>query len=299
MKVLCIGSASYDISILTDGFPNENIKYRLNKKIECPGGSALTAALLLGLWDVDVYYSGIIGNDIYSESIINETKKNNVNTKFTVKASNIETPKSFILINKENASRTLFNVFPNIKLQSPLNYDCEPDIILMDGDYSALSLSAIQKYPNAIKIIEASKITEEVTTLCRISDYIICSKEFAELITKERINYKEPNSLKNVLNKLSSYFKGQIIVTQEEKGCLYKVEDKIKMMSGLKVFASDTTGAGDIFLGAFTYGLTKKLPLEKCLKIANIAAGLSVKKIGSSYSIPEVEEVYKIYEKNR
>ena len=183
--------------------------------------------------------------------------------------------------------------------QSPLNYDCEPDIILMDGDYSALSLSAIQKYPNAIKIIEASKITEEVTTLCRISDYIICSKEFAELITKERINYKEPNSLKNVLNKLSSYFKGQIIVTQEEKGCLYKVEDKIKMMSGLKVFASDTTGAGDIFLGAFTYGLTKKLPLEKCLKIANIAAGLSVKKIGSSYSIPEVEEVYKIYEKNR
>ena len=53
------------------------------------------------------------------------------------------------------------------------------------------------------------------------------------------------------------------------------------------------------FAGAFVYGLTRNLPLEKCLKIANIAAGMSVKKVGASNSIPDVEEVYKIYEKNR
>ena len=71
------------------------------------------------------------------------------------------------------------------------------------------------------------------------------------------------------------------------------------MMSGIKVNANDTTGAGDIFHGAFAYGIAKKLPLEKCLKISNIAAGVSVKTLGSSISIPDVEEVYKIYEKNR
>ena len=169
----------------------------------------------------------------------------------------------------------------------------------MDGEHFSLAKNAIQKYPNAIKIIDAGKVTEETISLCAVCDYIICSKEFAELATKERIDYNEPDTLKVVLNKLESMFKGIIIVTQEEKGCLYKVEDKIKMMSGLKVFAKDTTGAGDIFHGAFTYGLSKQLPIEKCLKIANIAAGISVKTIGSSNSIPEVEEVYKIYEKNR
>ena len=46
MKVLCIGHASYDISMFTEGFPKENTKYRLNDKVECPGGPALTASLL-------------------------------------------------------------------------------------------------------------------------------------------------------------------------------------------------------------------------------------------------------------
>lgn len=299
MKVLCIGHASYDISMPVEGFPKENTKYRLKEKIECPGGPALTAALLLGAWDVDVYFSGIIGNDVYGTLILEELKRRNVNTKFVVKASNLETTKSFILINKQNASRTLFNVLPKITLEKPIAYDFEPDILLMDGEHYSLAKNAIQKYPNAIKIMDAGKVTEDVISLCEVCDYIICSKEFAELATRERIDYNNPDTLKIVLNKLESMFKGKIIVTQEEKGCLYKVEDKIKMMSGLKVFAKDTTGAGDIFHGAFTYGLTKNLPLEKCLKIANIAAGISVKTIGSSNSIPEVEEVYKIYEKNR
>ena len=39
--------------------------------------------------------------------------------------------------------------------------------------------------------------------------------------------------------------------------------------------AIDTTGAGDIFHGAFTYGIAKKIPLEETLKFANIVAGLS------------------------
>ena len=299
MKVLCIGHASYDISMPVDGFPKENTKYRLKEKIECPGGQALTAALLLGSWDVDVYFTGVIGNDMYGKIILDELKRRNVNTDYVITLNNMETTKTFVIINKKNASRTLFNVLPNILGLKPRDYNFEPDILLMDGDHFSLAEEAIRKYPNAIKIVDAGKVTEEVTRLCKVCDYIVCSREFAELITKERIDYNKPDSLKVVLNKLSDLYKGQIIITQEEKGCLYKVEDKIKMMSGLKVFAKDTTGAGDIFHGAFTYGLTKGLPLEKCLKIANIAAGISVKTIGSSNSIPDVEEVYKIYEKNR
>lgn len=299
MKVLCIGHASYDISMPVDGFPEENKKYRLKEKIECPGGPALTAALLLGAWDVDVYYTGVIGNDFYGNAIVNELERRGVNTDYVIRTDNLETTKTFILINKENASRTLFNAIPNISISKPYEYDFTPDVILMDGEHISLAKDAIEKYPNAIKIIDAGKVNEDIVKLCEVSDYVICSKDFAELITMERINYNEPDTLKVVLNKLANMFKGQIVITQEEKGCLYKVNDKIKMMSGLKVFAKDTTGAGDIFHGAFTYGLTKNLPIEKCLKIANIAAGLSVKKVGSSNSIPEVEEVYKIYEKNR
>lgn len=298
MKVLCIGHASYDISMLVDSFPKENTKYRLKEKVECPGGPALTASLLLGAWDTDVYYTGLIGKDYYGNSIFNELKRKNVKTEYVVVKDTIETTKTFILINKENASRTLFNVeAPDENIN--IEYDFTPDIILMDGEHYTLALNTIEKYPDAIKVVDAGKLTDDVIKLCKMSDYIICSKEFAELATLVRVDYNEPDTLKELLNKLHEMFDATIVITQEEKGCLYKIDDKIKMMSGMKVNAKDTTGAGDIFHGAFVYGLSKNLPLEKCLKIANIAAGLSVKVIGASNSIPDVEEVYRIYEKNR
>lgn len=297
MKVLCIGHASYDISMFTEGFPKENTKYRLKDKVECPGGPALTASLLLGSWGVETYFSGIIGKDFFANEIIKELKNKDVNIDYLIQKEEIETTKTFILVNKFNASRTVFNTYRD-KICENINYDMNPDIILMDGEHFELSMSAVEKYPNSIKVMDAGKVTDKVTKLCSISDYIICSKEFAELITKTRINYDDSNSFKKILNKLSDLYSGQVIITLENKGCLYKIDDKIKLMSGIKVHAIDTTAAGDIFHGAFVYGLSKNLSLEKCLKIANIAAGLSVKEQGSSSSIPDIMKVHSIYEKN-
>ena len=59
----------------------------------------------------------------------------------------------------------------------------------------------------------------------------------------------------------------------------------------------DTTGAGDIFHGAFTYGIVSKMNYEEIIKLSNIAAGLSVTKLGSRNSIFTLEEVINVYEK--
>ena len=162
----------------------------------------------MGAWDVEVYYTGIIGNDLYGALIADELRRRNVNIDYLKTLNGLETTKTFILINKENASRTLFNVLPNITGLKPIDYKIVPDIILMDGEHYSLALDAIEKFPNAIKIIDAGKVTEETGKLCELSDYIICSKEYAELITKERINYKNPDTLKIVLNKLTSMYSG-------------------------------------------------------------------------------------------
>lgn len=299
MKVLCIGHSCYDIIMPVEKYPIENTENRLKEQVECPGGPALNAATLLGKWDVETYLVSVVGDDRYADEIINSLNKASVNTKFMIKKQGSQTTKTFVILNKENASRTLFNVSAASDERYEINYDFEPDIILMDSEHYNLSAQAIKKFPSAIRIIDAGKLTEQTAALCKICDYVVCSREFAELASRERIDYANPNSLKIVMNKLSEQFPGTIIITQEEKGCLYKIDEKIKMMSGIKVNANDTTGAGDIFHGAFTYGIANNLPLEKCLKIANIAAGVSVKTVGSSISIPDVEEVYKIYEKNR
>ena len=66
-------------------------------------------------------------------------------------------------------------------------------------------------------------------------------------------------------------------------------------MSSLKVDAIDSTGAGDIFHGAFVYCLANNFDLEKTMRFSNITGAISVETIGSRFSIPELEVVEKKY----
>ena len=76
------------------------------------------------------------------------------------------------------------------------------------------------------------------------------------------------------------------IVTLHNKGVLYSIDGNVRVMPTINVGEVDRTGAGDIFDGAFIYGLLKKYDLEKCIRLANIAAALSTTKYGAKNSIP-------------
>ena len=58
----------------------------------------------------------------------------------------------------------------------------------------------------------------------------------------------------------------------------------------------DSTGAGDLFHGAFVYGIAMGFDLEKILKISNITGALSVTRMGGRNSVYDLDEVMKIYE---
>lgn len=296
MKILCIGHSSWDITVPVDAYPTENTKYRYNEKYKAGGGPAGNAAYLLGKWGMDTVIASSVGSDDFGTNIKKEFQEVNVNTDYVETSYDKDTSFSFILINKNNGSRTVFNVATEHPALKKLNYDFTPDIIFTDGhDYGA-SQNAISKYQNAITVIDAGRVTPELLELCKYIKYIVCSKGFAETVTGLKFDFNNPQTLVNVYNKLQDkYPNSNIIITLEEHGCLYQNENQIKIMPGLKVTPLDTTGAGDIFHGAFVYGLANNFDMEKIITLSNIAAGLSVTKIGSRLSIPSLSEVLDYY----
>ena len=298
MKVLCIGHSSWDISVPIDEYPAENTKYRFNEKFAAGGGPAANAAYLLGKWGIDTVIATAIGSDDFGAKIKKEFNEVNVNTDYIETSYEKDTSFSFILINKKNGYRTVFNVATEYPMLKKYNYEFTPDIILTDGhDYGA-SQNAISKFPHAISVIDAGRVTQELIELCKYIKYIVCSKGFAETVSGLKFDYNNPQTLVNVYTKLQNkYPHANIVVTLEEHGALYQVNNQIKIMPGLKCNAVDTTGAGDIFHGAFVYGLANNFDIEKCVMLANIAGGLSVQKMGSRLSIPNLSEVLDYYAK--
>ena len=86
------------------------------------------------------------------------------------------------------------------------------------------------------------------------------------------------------------YFKTNIIITLESIGTFTKI-DNYEIIPSIKVKALDSTGAGDIYHGAFTYFTANNYPLKDAIRLASITGALSVTKIGSRYAIPTLNEV--------
>lgn len=291
MNILCIGHAAYDTTVPVLEFPEENTKNRVPERLENGGGPANNAAYLLGKWGMNTYFAGIVGDDIDGKKIKQELENVNVSTKYLEFNKQHTTTSSFIIANQANGSRTIMTYRPSKMKMSDIDISENIDVILVDGQEYEFSKKILAKYPNAISIIDAGRPIEEVIDLCYKVNYVVCSKEFAETVSETIIDTNDFNTLKIVIERLEEKFKTNIVVTLESKGCLYRDSGIIKIMPSLEVKPVDSTGAGDIFHGAFTYAIANQYSYEDSLKIACIAGAISVTRLGSRRSMPEKEEM--------
>lgn len=291
MKAICIGHASYDITLPIESFPEENIKYRIENHVECGGGPASNAAYLLAKWGAPTSFVGAVGKDYYGDRIIEEFKQIGVDTTYLEQREDYRTSSSYIIANRSNGSRTIITSKDAKKVnlvQSEILL--EGDVILVDGEEMDASIKVINEKKEALSILDAGTLKESTLLLGRMVRVLACSKDFAESFTKTKIDHYEIDFLATIHKELEEYFGNTVIITLESMGAFVK-SDTYKIIPSIKVKAVDSTGAGDIFHGALAYFLGNHYQLEEAVRLANITGALSVLKVGGRYSIPTLEEV--------
>ncbi len=298
MSVLSIGQIVYDLIVELDGFPLENSKYSVDHFIETGGGPASNAAFLMAKWGINTCLCGRVGRDLYGSKILSEFHDVKADTSLIKEINGSETSLSIVLVNKKNGSRTIIN---RKNKDSDINVDFNsvqiyPKIILFDGHELGASLSAKLAFPDAVTILDAGSVRMGTLELAPLSDYFICSEKFAlEYCNIENLDIAKDSH--QVLEKLKNLTSGKIAVTLGERGVIYENGEGPIHMGAFIADAVDTTGAGDIFHGAFTYGLLQGFPFEENLKFASLTSAISVEKPGGRSSIPELSEVIKKFKK--
>ncbi len=299
IKALCIGQACYDITIVVDEFPKEDTRERFIHKIGCGGGSAANCAYLLAKWGLETTFAGVIGNDIFGNRIKKEFEEVKIDTRFIETSYENDTAISFVIVNKASSSRTLFNVADEYVKLKKYTFDFTPDIIVTDGHDTYASKTVLQNFPKSLSVLDANRVTPEILELGKYVKYIVCSENFATEVAGSTIDFNNTGTLANVYYKLKAKFpKAEIVITLGEKGALYCLENQIKVSPSLKVPIADPNGLKDIFTGAFSYIIANGGDIEKAVKYANIAAGLSLGTVGTRLSIPSLENVEKLYVQN-
>ena len=296
MKILCLGQSAYDITIPVDSYPVENKKIKVKDIYECGGGAANNAAYLLAKWHNEVYFATSIGTDDYGRKIKKELEDIGINMDY-VNEVNAKSTTSYIIANRSNGTRTIVT-----HKESDMHFDedaeisLKPDVVLFDGNDLNLALKVAKSNPNAIKIIDAGSYKEATKELSKYCDYIVCSNDFARDYTGINFDYDNLDNIYEVYDKIAKDYNGKLIITLEHLGSLTKVDNEFRLIPSINVKSVDSTGAGDIYHGAFTHFIANGYNILDTMRYANIAGALSVKKIGSKNSMPNLEDVINYHE---
>lgn len=290
MSIICIGQCVYDITFPMEDKLIENQKYRIYNKRECMGGPAGNASYVCGLFNQPTTLVARIGDDLFGHEIIKTLHSVNVDTDYLLVQDNLNTSLSCIIVNESNGHRTILNA-PLKQAETSLKLpQQEPKVILVDGREYSTALKAIQKYPNALSILDGGTYREELLPLIKEIDYCVISEDFAKQYTKMDIDIENPQPL---FEKLSEINKNVIVVTLGHLGSLLFKDNEITHIDAYKANVLDTTGAGDIFHGTFAYGINKDIPLVDTIKLSSLCASISVERYGGQTSVPTLEELKK------
>jgi sulfofructose kinase len=86
-------------------------------------------------------------------------------------------------------------------------------------------------------------------------------------------------------------YAGRLVVTLGSRGAAMLDGDRYVQVPGFAVDVVDSTGAGDVFRGAFIYSLLKGDTPERMLQFANAAAAIACMREGAMNGVPTLSQV--------
>jgi len=283
-----LGICSVDFLGLMKKYPEPGEKIPLQAFSKQGGGlagTALTAAARLG---AKTAYLGKLGRDEYSRFLLEEFHKDGVNVDHVVFADGAQPPIAFIHVEQDTGERRIARYWQKFEL-NPEELDRRAiqnsRILFLEHHFVDAGIAAAKwiKEAGGIVVIDAEREVPRFEEILQLADYIIVSQHFAA----EKTGSGNPEKSAELLQQK---YGGVAVVTAGEKGAYCRTPDYIFYQSAFQVDVVDTTGAGDVFHGAFMAGLIENWALPKILEFAAAAAAIKCRGLGGREMIPNREK---------
>ena len=292
-KIAVIGSTMMDLTVYADILPAAG-ETRFGESFTTGfGGKGANQAVMAARTGATVTMITGIGNDGFGDESLQNFKNCQMDTSSVLRLDT-HTGVAHIWVDGQGQNR--------ISIVPGANFKLTPQD----------AIDEVSKLKNVSVLIAQCEIPQEVTLaafrtaqelgittilnpapyqpltddLLELTDWLIPNEiEFAELDKAHRAPDTD-----EIIATLRD--KGRTIVTLGSEGAaLVTSEGKVKRFSAKKVSATDTTGAGDCFIGAFAAAIAAGASEESAVQFGIDCATKSVTRKGAQSSYPKIEEI--------
>jgi sulfofructose kinase len=288
-----VGLNATDTILRLPYFPTLDSKVRTMSADLRAGGQVASAMVACSRWGLRARYVGKVGDDWAANFQQEQLDAEGVESHL-VREPNCASPASYILVDTRSGERTvLWGRDPRAELH-PEDLKKEwvqsASALLVDGhDTAAAAQAARWAHEVQTPVVgDFDNIYPGVQALLENVDYIITSQGFPARMTGESDVLKS-------LPQLQAEFKCHLMAANLGRDGVIGWDGKrFFYFPAFTVNAIDTTGAGDIFHGAFVYGVVKGMSVEQNLEFSCAAAGLACTGLGARGGIATLDEINRL-----
>ena len=286
--VVGLGQASIDFIGRISHFPKSDTKCEFTGLTIQGGGPAATAMVTVQKLGLPAVFIGAVGDDEFGPRIRQGLADEGVDVSHVRVRPGGQSQMAFIAV-EPGGRRTIFWQRAVDAGLEPADLDLavirQAQVLHVDGLMIEASLAAAEtaRQAGVPVVFDAGTLRDGYLDLARKTDYLICSETFFRQFHPGRDEREGLKQLRELGPK-------HVVVTLGVNGSLGYDGRNIHRQKAFAVNALDTTGAGDVYHGAYIYALVRGDSMETCMRFASAVAALKCTKIGGRTGIPTVDE---------
>jgi sugar/nucleoside kinase (ribokinase family) len=253
------------------------------------GGQAATTMCTCATLGDRAAYIGAFGNDAYGAMLQRALEQRGVDTAHAV-VREAPTRYAVILVHDVTGERVvLWHRSAALALQPaqlPGAVIQAARLLHVDGSDETLSIAAarLARAAGVPVTCDIDRVTGNTAALVEA----VSTPIFAEGVAEALTGAPHPAA---ALRRLRQRHPGWLCATRGARGAALLVEDVLFEGPGYRVDVVDTTGAGDVFRGAFIHALLRGDGPQDVLEFANAAAAVSCTRQGAMAAVPSLDDV--------
>jgi sulfofructose kinase len=288
--VVGVGLNATDTLILLQRFPAYGGKAPFDREVLSPGGQVASAMVTCAKLGMRTKYIGTLGDDERGRVQLESLRASGINLDDIGIRPDCPNQSAYILVDRATGERTVLwhrddclRIDPECLTPEKIT---SARLLHIDGhDTPAVSRAAEIARRHQIPVtVDVDTIYPGFDRVLPNVDYLIASSEFPGRWTHEDDPFRALAMIQD------EYGMRVAAMTLGADGALARVNRHYIYSPGFMVDCVDTTGAGDVFHGAFCYSVIENMPMREALEFSNAMAALNCTALGARGHIADVEE---------
>ena len=288
--VVGVGLNATDTLILLPRFPAYGGKVPFQCEVLSAGGQVATAMVTCARLGLRAKYIGTLGDDQRGVVQLESLRSSGVNIDDIEIREECPNQSAYILVDQTTGERTVLwhrddclAIHP--AFLTPENIACARLLHIDGHDTAAVARAAEIAREHHIPVTaDVDTIYPGFERVLSNVDYLISSSEFPSRWTGD------PDPFRALTIIQDEYGMRVAAMTLGAEGALARAGGRFLYSPGFLVDCTDTTGAGDVFHGAFCYSVIENMPVRDALEFSNAMAALNCTALGARGHIAGLAE---------